>query len=255
MLSVDRENSIKQILYKQNSVTVSELSCMFGVSGETIRRDLQRISAEDPMIVRVHGGAYRATPDSEAPYNFRQSSMIDEKKRIAARCFQEIKEGDFLFLDSSTTTLYLSKLIATSGLELTVMTNSLGILNELCASDSVRIIALGGRYTDRSHSFVGHSTLAELSGLLAGKAFVSCSGLDMTFGLTHSDEEEAAIRSAMLRNSKERYVLIDSKKFGHCKTHGIMSMDDVNAVFTDAAPDEHWLSFFKEHEARLIVCK
>lgn len=133
MLSVDRENSIKQILYKQNSVTVSELSCMFGVSGETIRRDLQRISAEDPMIVRVHGGAYRATPDSEAPYNFRQSSMIDEKKRIAARCFQEIKEGDFLFLDSSTTTLYLSKLIATSGLELTVMTNSLGIFSTSCA--------------------------------------------------------------------------------------------------------------------------
>lgn len=62
MLSVDRENSIKQILYKQNSVTVSELSCMFGVSGETIRRDLQRISAEDPMIVRV-----LAAPTAQLP--------------------------------------------------------------------------------------------------------------------------------------------------------------------------------------------
>ena len=56
MLSVDRANNIKQILSKQNSVTVSELSLMFGVSGETIRRDLQKLSSEDPMIVRVHGG-------------------------------------------------------------------------------------------------------------------------------------------------------------------------------------------------------
>lgn len=255
MLSVDRENSIKQLLCKQNSVTVSELSSMFGVSGETIRRDLQKISAEDPMIVRVHGGAYRVTPDGEAPYDFRQSSMLDEKKHIAARCFHEIEEGDFLFLDSSTVSLYLSKLIATSGLELTVMTNSLGVLNELCMSDSIRMIALGGRYSDRAHSFVGHSTLAELSDLFAGKAFVSCSGLDMTFGLTHNDEEEAAIKKAMLQNSKKRYLLIDSKKFGRSMTHGIISIDDIDAVFTDSAPDERWQSFFKDHETELYVCQ
>lgn len=254
MLSVDRVNSIKQILSKHNSVTVSELSIMFDVSGETIRRDLQKISSEDPMIVRVHGGAYRVTPDGDPPYDFRQSSMIDEKKRIASRCFEEIEESDFLFLDSSTTTLYLSKLIATSGFNLTVITNGLGVLNELCMSDSVRIIALGGRYTDKSHSFVGHSTLAELSDLFAGKAFVSCSGLDMTFGLTHSSEEEAAIRKAMLLNSKERYMLIDSNKFDRCKTHGIISMDDVDAVFTDSAPDDRWLTYFARHDVELRIC-
>ena len=129
MLSVDRTNSIKQILSKKNSVTVSELSLMFDVSGETIRRDLQKISSEDPTIVRVHGGAYRLTTDGEPPYNFRQSSRIGEKKRIAARCFEEIEDGDFLFLDSSSTALHLSKLIAASGLNLTVITNSLGVLN------------------------------------------------------------------------------------------------------------------------------
>ena len=139
MLSVDRANNIKQILSKQNSVTVSELSLMFGVSGETIRRDLQKLSSEDPMIVRVHGGAYRLTPDGDPPYNFRQSSRIEEKKRIAAKCFEKISDGDFLFLDSSTTTLYLSKLIAASGYNLTVITNSLGVLNELCSRESIRM--------------------------------------------------------------------------------------------------------------------
>lgn len=254
MLSVDRTNSIKQLLSKQNSVTVSELSLMFDVSGETIRRDLQKLSSEDPLIVRVHGGAYRVTPDGDPPYNFRRNSKIDEKKRIAASCFEEIKEGDFLFLDSSSTALCLSKLIAASGLELTVITNSLGVLNELCVSESVCIIALGGRYTDKSHSFVGNSTLAELAGLFAGKAFVSCSGLDMDFGLTYSNEEEAAIRRAMLHNSKKRYMLIDSSKFDRCKTHGITTVHNVDAIFTDSVPDERWLDFFSKHEVELRVC-
>lgn len=254
MLSVDRANGIKQILSRQNSVTVSELSLMFGVSGETIRRDLQKISAEDPMIIRVHGGAYRLTPDGDPPYDFRQSSMVEEKKRIAEKCFEKISDGDFLFLDSSTTTLYLSKLIAASGYSLTVITNSLGVLSELCGSESVQMIALGGKYTDKSHSFVGNSTLAELSRLFAGKAFVSCSGIDMTFGLTHNNEEEAAIRNAMLRNAKERYMLIDSHKFGRCKTHGIISMDNVDAVFTDSLPDDPWLSFFIKNGVELCVC-
>ena len=255
MLSVDRANNIKQILSKQNSVTVSELSLMFGVSGETIRRDLQKLSSEDPMIVRVHGGAYRLTPDGDPPYNFRQSSRIEEKKRIAAKCFEKISDGDFLFLDSSTTTLYLSKLIAASGYNLTVITNSLGVLNELCSRESIRMIALGGKYTDKSHSFVGGNTLSELSGLFAGKAFVSCSGLDMAFGLTHSNEEEAAIRKAMLMNSKERYMLIDSNKFGRCKTHGIIPMDNVDAVFTDSLPDDRWLNFFAKCGVELHICE
>ena len=255
MLSVDRANNIKQILSKQNSVTVSELSLMFGVSGETIRRDLQKLSSEDPMIVRDHGGAYRLAPDGDPPYNFRQSSRIEEKKRIAAKCFEKISDGDFLFLDSSTTTLYLSKLIAASGYNLTVITNSLGVLNELCSRESIRMIALGGKYTDKSHSFVGGNTLSELSGLFAGKAFVSCSGLDMAFGLTHSNEEEAAIRKAMLMNSKERYMLIDSNKFGRCKTHGIIPMDNVDAVFTDSLPDDRWLNFFAKYGVELHICE
>ena len=125
MLSVDRLNSIKQILAKEHSVTVAELSKAFNVSSETIRRDLDKLSAEDSMILRVHGGAYRVTADNDPPYTFRQSSKVDEKLRIANACMSMVDNGDFMFLDSSTTTLYLSKQIAKSSLRLTVITNSL----------------------------------------------------------------------------------------------------------------------------------
>lgn len=255
MLSVDRTNSIRQLLIKNNSVSVAELSKMFGVSGETIRRDINKIVNEDPMVLRVHGGACRIAPDSDLPYSFRESSKIEEKKRIAAACLEEISNGDYVFLDGSTTTLYLSKLIATSNISLNVITNSLGIVNELCSNENIKIIGLGGKYTDKSHSFVGNTTLSQLVDLFAEKSFVSCSGIDMRFGITHNNEEEAAIRRSMLLNSKKRYLLIDSNKFGRCKMHRIITADNVDIIFTETSPSAEWIDFFEKNKIELKVCK
>lgn len=254
MLSVNRMNSIMQMLNKNNSVSVAELSASFGVSSETIRRDLDKLTSENPMIVRVHGGAYRITPDEDPPYGFRETSRVVEKKRIAEACFTRINDGDFVFMDSSTTTLYLSKLIADSGYNLTVITNGLGIINELRGVPNIKIICIGGKYTDQSRSFVGSSALENLAGLYASKAFVSCSGIDREFGITHNSEDEAAIRKVMLSNSKNRYLLVDSNKFGRCKTFKIINLDVIDEIFTDREQGEDWLAMFKQHGILLNVC-
>ena len=254
MLSVDRLNSIKQILMRENSVSVGELSKIFGVSGETVRRDLGRISQEDPMVIRVHGGAYRVTADNDPPYDFRQTSKVDEKRRIAQTSFSYINDGDFMFLDSSTTTLYLSRLIAESGFKLTVITNSLGVVNELCHHENIRIICLGGKYTPDTHSFLGTTTVEELSSLFAAKSFVSCSGIDLDFGITHNSDGEAAVRRLMLTNSKKRYLLIDANKFGRCKTHKIISPGSIDAVFTNSDPGSEWREYFDSFNIRLEIC-
>ena len=255
MLSVDRLNSIKQILAKEHSVTVAELSKAFNVSSETIRRDLDKLSAEDSMILRVHGGAYRVTADNDPPYTFRQSSKVDEKLRIANACMSMVDNGDFMSLDSSTTTLYLSKQIAKSSLRLTVITNSLGVVNELCSNENISIVCVGGRYTRDTHSFVGTSTLDELSNLFAAKAFVSCSGIDLGFGLTHNSDNEAAVRKIMLSNAKTRCLLIDANKFGRCKMHKIIGLENVDVVFTNEEPGFEWRELFERYHIKLIVCE
>ena len=159
MLSVDRINAIKQILQTNNSVAVADLAEKFFVSSETIRRDLQKICDEDPMTIKVHGGAYRILPDADPPYSFRAGSRIEEKKRIAMRAFDEIDDGDYLMLDGSTTTLYLSKLIAAASMHVTVISNSTSIINELITNENINVIGIGGRYTDATHSFVGAISL------------------------------------------------------------------------------------------------
>lgn len=255
MLYVDRVNYIKKMLLEQNSVSVAELSKVLDVSGETIRRDLKALSKEDPMIIRVHGGAYRVTPDADPPYEFRQISRVDAKTKIADACLPRISEGDFLFLDSSTTTLYLAKRIATTDLNLTVITNSVGVVNELYPHKNIKLICIGGKYTDATHSFIGSTTLSDISNLFAEKAFVSCSGIDIKFGITHNNEEEASIRRLMLLNSKQRYLLIDANKFRRCKTHRITTLNNVDFIYTDFEPDNVWKKLFRENNIELNICK
>lgn len=255
MLSVNRVNAIKQILQKSYSVTVADLAEKFYVSSETIRRDLQKICDEDPMIIKVHGGAYRILPDADPPYSFRAGSRIEEKKRIAMRAFEEIKDGDYLMLDGSTTTLYLSKLIAASPLHVTVISNGTSIINELITNENISIIGIGGRYTDATHSFVGSISIQQLSGLFAGKAFVSCSGIDLNNGITHNSEEEAAIRRLMLKNSRNRYLLLDGNKFGRCKAHRIIDLNTIDKIFTDVAVGNEWDKLFEDNGIELIRCE
>lgn len=256
MLSVDRIKGIEQLLEKNNSVSVNELSRAFGVSGETIRRDLYNISKKDPAIVRVYGGAYRVTPDSDPPYSFRNSSKVDEKRRIADKCFDKIEDGDHIFLDSSTTTLFLAKLLSTSGLKLTVITNSFEVIGELNSCENINLICAGGAYTKSTHSFVGNTTIQCLSGLYAVKSFISCAGIDLRFGLTHNSEEEAAVRKVMLANSKLHYLLIDSNKFGRCKLHAVspLSREYIDTVFTDSKPEPAWIEMFARSGIALEVC-
>ncbi len=255
MLSVDRQNDILRRLSKDKSISVATLSSDYDVSAETIRRDLDKLCAQDPMIIRVHGGAYRVTPDGDPPYTFREGSRVEEKTRIAKACFSRIQDGDFVFLDSSTTTLYLSKLIAASNLHLTVITNGLGIINELSACPNIGILSVGGKYTDSTHSFVGSTAFTDLSGLFATKAFVSCSGIDLNFGITHNNDDEAAIRKIMLTNSKVRYLLIDSNKFGRCKTYRIVGFEMIDQIYTDHELSDEWVELFKRYNIQLSVCR
>lgn len=256
MLYIDRINSIEQLLIKNNSVSVNELSHMFGVSGQTIRRDLRAISQKNPTIICIYGGAYRLVPDGEPPYNLRQGSKVEEKRRIAKQCIEKLEDGDYLFLDSSTTTLYLAKLIANLDINLTVITNSLGAIDELHEKENIKLICIGGRYTRDTNSFIGSTAIQTISNLYATKAFISCSGIDSTFGITHISEEESDIRKIMLKNSKNRFLLIDSNKFGRCKSYKVASLNTglVDVIYTDCDPGEEWELLLSDMRITLQIC-
>lgn len=255
MLAIKRLSAIRDSLTENESVSVAELSKTFCVTEETIRRDLDKIVKDDHSVVRVHGGAYKIkTFDREAPYELRETLLVEEKERIARRSFSMLEEGDTIMLDSSTTALHLAKIIKQSTLKIAVITNSLRIAMELSDCGHTNLIMSGGAYRPSSRSFVGYATTGVLEELHADKAFVSCSGLHERFGMTDNSESEAHVRRQMLAQSDYRYLLVDSDKFGRCKTHRIAALDGVQAVFTDREPNEGLREMLASHHIDLYIC-
>ncbi len=255
MLAVERLTAITEALNSNDCVSVSELSRAFSVTEETIRRDLDKIVNSDHSVVRVHGGAYKIkTFDREAPYQLRETLLVEEKDRIARRSFAMLDDGDTIMLDSSTTALHLATFIKDSPLKISVITNSLRIASELSDCAHTNLILTGGTYRPASCSFVGYSATNTLDEFHADKAFVSCSGLHERFGLTDNSESEAQVRRMMLMNSDFRYLLVDSDKFGRCKSHRIAHLDGIQAIFSDREPDDGLKALLLKNQVELIVC-
>ena len=147
MLAVTRKSEIKDIVLEKKSVTVTELAKIFSVTEETIRRDLKQLESEG-FLTRTYGGAFiQDGVENNIDLSIRETAYLKNKQAIASRCRELIHNGDSIFLDSSTTTLTIAKAI--NDMRLTVVTNSLMIINELCDKANIHLIAIGGNYTPR----------------------------------------------------------------------------------------------------------
>lgn len=253
MLAVERMHLIQCALQEEKQVSVSTLSSRFQVSEETIRRDLEKLSNSDPTIVRVYGGAYKAwVTDSEMPVQVRETLSVDRKKAIANACFSLIRVNDIIMLDCSTTALYLAMLIRQQGYGVTVLTNSLRIVEVLRECEQIKLIVLGGNFRKNTQSLIGYDTTDMLSHYRADQCFISCTGIHMEFGITDNNENECKVRQAMIHNSKERYLLADTYKFGRSYLSKMAAPGDFDAIVTDVAPSPDWLKFLEAARTRII---
>lgn len=245
MLAITRRNEIKNIIQDKKSVTVAEMSKLFSVTEETIRRDLKHLE-EEGILTRTYGGAFiQDGVENNVDLNLRKSIYIQNKEAIAYCCRNLIRNGDSLFIDSSTTALALAKHI--SDMHLTVTTNSLLVIKELCDKPNIRLICLGGNYSSVDQAFCGLSTNQMLKNYYFDKAFVSCRSLSMESGITDSIESVAGIRQIAIQRSKEVCVIADFSKFNHTSFVHICDFKDIDYLISDFIPTDDWLNFLSSH--------
>ena len=254
MLYIDRINSIKQILLQQESVSVADLSTTFNVSTETIRRDLDRLSQDDDRVIRVHGGAFYRSSVKETPYSYRQTALIEEKNIIAQLAFPYVQNGDSLMMDCSTTTLNLAKLLKATDLKLSIITNSLSIIEELSDCDHIKLVCIGGNYQASARAFVGSQALSSLQNYHADSSFISCSGISQEFGITDVNEDISILRRIMITNSSSHNLLVDHTKFGRCKTSRIAPLENLDYIFTDEELTPQWQDTLAKKHIRFKFC-
>lgn len=251
MLAIERRNEILGKLQAERRVVVSELSQFYGVSEETIRRDLEKLE-NDGFAIKSYGGAViNENANIDLPFNIRKKRNVIGKQRIAELVKKMVNDGESLMLDSSSTAVYIAKALKEKK-NLTVITNSIEIVIELLDMSDWTVLSTGGVSREGSFALVGPQTDKMLRSYHVDKAIISCKGLDLNAGFTDSDELHANNKKTMLDAAREKILAIDVSKFEKIAFTTVGTMADLTAVVTDEEPDSRWMRAFEAAEVECV---
>lgn len=250
MLAAERRNRILEKLQEDKRVVVSELSELFGVSEETIRRDLDKLEKEG-LATKTYGGAVLVeNNNADMPFNVRKKRNMQGKRVIAEIIRDLIADGDHIIVDPSTTAVSIVKALQDKK-DLTIVTNSIEVLVELADASGWDIISTGGTLRENYLALVGPKALESISTFNADKVILSCKGIDMQKGITDANEMFSQVKKAMLVSAKQKILAVDYTKFEKVAFSQICDVSDIDMVVTDVKPSEAWLEYFED---KGIVC-
>lgn len=251
MLAAERKNLILEKLQSEKRVVVSELSALFEVSEETIRRDLDKLDKEGLCIKGYGGAVLNESTGVDMPFAVRKQRNMEGKRQIAATVSKLIDDGDHIIIDPSTTGVAIVNALREKK-RLTVITNSIEVLTELCDVSGWDIISTGGIMKENYLALVGPGAVAGISSFNADKVIMSCKGIDMNKGVTDSNELFSQVKRAMLDSAKTKILACDYTKFEQVAFSQICEAEAFDIVVTDKKPSEEWLSYFEEKKIRCI---
>lgn len=237
MFAEERYRQISTLVSANGRVTVAALSSKFGITRETVRRDLALLE-NDGVLRRVHGGAIAGsrTTTSEPSLTSRSMQHAPKKKRIAQAALALTPVTGAVVLDAGSTTGALAEvLVDEARTALTVVTHSVPIAG-LISGAGLSIELVGGRVRALTSAAVGSSTVSNFSRLRADVAFIGANGITAGFGLSTPDVDEAAVKTAIIRSARRVVLLADSSKFDEETLVSFAPLADIDALVTDRAP-------------------
>lgn len=250
MIPAERHKRIVDLVNERGSIRVAEISELFDVTEETARRDLDRLEAEG-RLKRSHGGAVRLDDEpGEISYAERERTHSAEKAEVARLAVQFINPGDRIILDASSTAWYLARLIP--DMPLTVLTNSVRVTQELAAKERMEVISTGGLLRGTSMSFIGPQAEEILQRYHVNKAFVSCKGVHLEYGISEASVLQGLIKQRMIETADEVYLIVDHSKFGVRDFSHVASLAVVDTIVTDGALSDHQARTFEQAGIRVV---
>ena len=254
MLPAERRKTILELIETQSSISVVELSKVLSVSDMTVRRDL-RVLSNSGLLERVHGGALsRRGRSYEPPYFIREKESSRHKQLIGQRAASMIQQGESVTLDVGTTTLEMARNMAGIA-NLSVLTASLRIANELVDLPNIRLILTGGLVRQQELSLVGYIAERTYQEFRVDKAFVGVGGIHMEVGLTEYNLEDAQVKKSLIANADQVIVLADSRKLGETCFAFIAPLSTVDILVTDADASKEALDPFREKGVEVIIAE
>ena len=212
LLKAERHNQIRAQVNNQGRVTVQELSALFGVSEATTRRDLEELHGLG-QLQRTHGGAVRAEKTyKELPMMQRIGENPDEKERIGKAAAGLIQNNETIFFGSGTTVIEIARHLP-SDINLTAITNSVPVVNELANYPGIELIIIGGMLRQSELSTVGHLAEQAVQEFRADRIFLGMLAIDVNSGFTSDFLPEIMTDRAIMSIGRQVVVVADHSKF------------------------------------------
>lgn len=252
MLAEERREDIIKELEKTKVVKALELAKKYDVGVETIRRDFDALEKQG-VLKKIYGGATLKTDiPPEITYATRMNTDIDEKNEIAEKAITLIEENDSIFLNDSSTNIFLSKLIKKKINSLTVITNSLIIASELSNCENYHVILAGGFLDTKEQAFFGSISEDIISQFIVNKAFLSVSSISLNNGITDFPLKEVNIQKEMIKYSKEVIILANSQKFETTTLIKVSDLENIKTIITDSKLKTEIYEAYKKNNINII---
>jgi DeoR/GlpR family transcriptional regulator of sugar metabolism len=235
MLTSQRKQLILDALKRDGQVIAKSLSNEFGVSEDTVRRDLRELAA-DGYLQRVHGGALPSSP-AAADLAGRQGIESASKAAIGRAAAQMIEPGQIVIVDGGTTAVQLVRHLPLD-LRATIVTHSPGVAVELAHHRDVEVIMIGGRLYRHSMVNVGAAAIEALSHIRADLYFMGVTGVHPEAGLSTGDLEEAYVKRALAARAAETVVLASAEKLNTASAFMIAEASAAHALVVEKETSE-----------------
>jgi len=250
--SIERQRAIHDLIEQDKRVSVTALCEAFSISEATARRDLETL-AKEGKIQRVRGGAIKTEQSPpELPILQRENELAGEKEKIGRAAAELIEPGDTVFLGSGTTVLAAARYVHNCQ-ELTVLTNSLPIINLLIGCPGINLIVLGGMLRSSELSFIGHITEKALGEVRADKVILGARAVSHEHGITNDYMEETLTDRAIIKISQKVILVADHTKFGSVSTAFMAPVEDLHVIVTDKGTDPEYIQLFRDKGIQVIV--
>ena len=250
--NIERQESLLRLVEREQRVSVTQICEEFSISPATARRDL-KILAKDGKVRRIHGGALalkNAPP--EPPVAQRAAERSEEKKRIGKAAATLIKDGDVVFLSSGTTVLEVANNLRNHR-SLTVITNSLPVMNTLADVPEIMLVSLGGILRSSELSFIGHITEQALADIRVDKVIFGIRAVDIDNGLTSDYLPETQTDRAILSIGKEVILVADHTKCERASITFVAPITAIDTFVTDINAPHRFVSALADHGIRMLT--
>ncbi len=251
-----RQNDIIKLLASKRSLRTDWLVEHFGVSIETIRRDIHELEGAG-MVKKVYGGIQLASDElrisSLQNWNSRMGNFLAEKQLIAAKALELIQDRSTIVLDIGTTTYALSRLLSARQ-NLTVITSSLRIAGELARSSDHCIYMIGGRLEKGEEITTGSFASSFLDNFASIDLFLcGADGISVDMGITEYNESVADIKRRLTALASRTILLADHSKFGKKSLFRCCSAEDIDTLITDSQTPQRYLDIFQKAGATVMT--